>query len=502
MIKTGGAIYKQLGDWFSQPMPGLLPKNGMSFGYHDVDEFSAFFDPDAQFSMEGYLLDGVKHEDIPCVISCDSINLPLIVAVQSGVASHQLVEIARHHEVNVESLLDTIDSIVITDYPFYDRNGNNIPNSQLCIEIIKAVSIAFPNELSHVLLELQYPAVHLNMASLHSEDPTHWPATRIAAHMKALEAGDDEFPPLKGKYYALNDFKRDSSFDAYLPRDESGPRYDLYLERSGMLLPEVITKKIHPMTLWEDMVSHARVGNGLGLSGLLNYCIDGAPFRFKPSIEKALQSMCGSGKDFFKSSFWQYNFLEKRIKGTWLEAHVFTPMLLINLVSDDDFENVLEKLREQGVDYTYQADDFVDLVKTPNTLNQWLADIMASEPQALGLSHFQIYHLERYQLPMQILSDHWQPEVIILHVLKGLELFVTNDSDQNLPKRQLDAQAFQGCVYVAKTLASRHELDYKAFSGVSSMSIRVLAEAGLDKRRLPRMNNRDKGILVLQEMGL
>jgi hypothetical protein len=32
--------------------------------------------------------------------------------------------------------------------------------------------------------------------------------------------------------------------------------------------------------------------------------------------------------------------------------------------------------------------------------------------------------------------------------------------------------------------------------------VRALAEAGLDKRRLPRMNNRDKGILVLEEMGL
>jgi hypothetical protein len=212
--------------------------------------------------------------------------------------------------------------------------------------------------------------------------------------------------------------------------------------------------------------------------------------------------MVANTHDFFRATYWHYNFLSDRLKGTWLESHMNAPRLLVNLVSNDDFEQVLAKLRELDPNHAYNAQVFSDRVKAPNTLDQWLDEVMTTEPKDLTLSHFQIYHLERYELPEQILSTRWRPEAVIRHMLKGLELFVTQDCEQNLPKRQIDEQAFQGCVYVAKTLVSRYELDYKAFAGFGSLSVRALAEAGLDKRRLPRMNNRDKGILVLEEMGL
>jgi hypothetical protein len=66
----------------------------------------------------------------------------------------------------------------------------------------------------------------------------------------------------------------------------------------------------------------------------------------------------------------------------------------------------------------------------------------------------------------------------------------------------VDDLVLRGCNYVIDTLAKRFEFDYMAFSGLNSNSVRVLAEAGLDKRRLPRMNVRDRGHLVSQELGL
>jgi hypothetical protein len=436
------------------------------------------------------------------LITCDCVNLPLIIAIQSGFTGQFLVDIAKHHEVNVPHLLDTLDSMVITDYPFYDRSGKAIPLSKLCIESIKAISLAFPEELGEALVSMKFPSVHLNLASLHSEDPSHWPSTRLSAYAKEMASGSNDVRPFIGGGYAMNDIKRDFEFDEYLPRDELGPRYDRYLERSGMLVPEAYTKKIHPLSLWEDMVQHAKIDNGNGLSGLFDYCVHVSPIRFRSTIAKALQCMTVSSEDFFKLSYWQYRFLEKKVKDTWLEKHVNTPRLLVNLISNDNFEEVLKKMYEQGYEYADHAIDFADRLKTPKVVNQWLSEIMATEPQNLSLSHFRIFHLDRYKLPEQTLSSRWRPEHVICHMLKGLELFVTKDAGKSQPKKEIDDDVLRGCAYIAKTLASRHELDYSAFAGCSSLSVRALAEAGLDKRRLPKMNNRDKGMLVLQEMGL
>jgi hypothetical protein len=501
MSYADAATYKTLGDWFSAPQPGLIPKEGMGFNDQETYLYRQFFSPHAGLSLSGFRLDGSRSEDNSAEILCDCVNLPLIVAFQSGITGQGLVDIARHHEVNTQSLLYMLDSMVITDYVFYDRGGESVSLSKLCIECIKAVSIAFPEALSTALREMLYPAAHLNLASIHSENPDHWPATRLADHMKAIEA-EKGAVRLSSSYYAMNDMIRDFVFDGYMLTDSTGPRYDLYLERSGMLLPEVITKKVHPLSLWEDMVKNAKGDSGKGLSGLFNYCINSAHPNVRPAIAKALQCMTSTTANFFKANYWQYMFLTKKLHGTWLETHVQTPRLLINLVSDDNFEIVLEKLREQGIEYVDHADDFADLVKAPDTLNQWLEDIMATEPQELSLSHFNIFRLENYEMPEQTFSNRWRPEEVIRHMLEGMELFVAKNVEEIPGKRKIDGQAFDGCVYVTKTLASRHELDYKAFSGASSLSIRVLAEAGLDKRRLPRMNYKDKGILVSAELGL
>jgi hypothetical protein len=120
----------------------------------------------------------------------------------------------------------------------------------------------------------------------------------------------------------------------------------------------------------------------------------------------------------------------------------------------------------------------------------------------MGASYFQLYHLADTDMPEPVFSAGFRPEPIIVHMLKGFEHLSLRDIRSHHKGLVVDDLVLRGCNYVIDTLAKRFEFDYMAFSGLNSNSVRVLAEAGLDKRRLPRMNVRDRGHLVSQELGL
>jgi hypothetical protein len=489
MLTADGEIYKRLGDWFKDPNQTLMPKPGMDYSAAQLMPYRAFFDQAGKMGLSGTSLDGTKDDHYSCAISCDFVNAPLIAAVQSGIRGHQLVDIAKHHQVNVPSLIETLDSMYVTSYPLYDSSGDEIPISALYIECIKTISHAFPDELSEALQPNGYDDA-LNSCTILCDNPVHWPSTRLTAHMKAVEEGAPDLQPLDERFFYLNN---SSIGYRFIPQDASGPRYDLYLERSGMLNPEVISKKIGDLRLWEDLIQMVRE-NAFKMHGLLDYCITSPPEHFKPVILSALKNMTMAADSFDGDGVKNYCYLCNLKQGSWLAPLDTDPKLFINLISSDSFEKELS-------DWSF-AGEVTDMVRNTGTLDYWLRDIMSTKPEDLGLSHFRIYRLGKMNLPKQVITPPFAPEQVLTHMLAGLESFVVPNGSKNARNLEGEDQAMKGAIFLAKTLASRYELDYIAFASVSSLGVRVLAEAGLDKRRLPRMNYRDKGILVSAELGL
>jgi hypothetical protein len=192
-----------------------------------------------------------------------------------------------------------------------------------------------------------------------------------------------------------------------------------------------------------------------------------------------------------------YKFLREIVDDTWLERLIDSPMLLINMVAEEGNIDLSNNPKSEEL-----IREFPALINPETLLDRCLKEIMATAPEELGSSHFRIYLLEELNPPKQVLSPDLQPEQVIKHMLKGLESFSIDEKLEWLRTDDTRDSAVSGCNYVIKTLAGLCELDYTAFKGLGSSSVRVLVEAGLDKRKLPRMNGRDKGHLISEELGL
>jgi hypothetical protein len=494
---AGEDFYKKLADWFSRPKFGQIPKAGMAYSDSEIEAYSCFFDPHAQARFYGFNLDGTKSfvNGTLVGIRCDLVNAPLLAAIQCRVGQPRLVEIAKHHSINVVSLIEMLEVMLDESYPVFDVYGRGIELHGLYRQCIRVASEASPQALANVLDS--HPSLRLNLCSLESENPLHWPVTRLSGHLQSMDRPDADLTGLNVEHYRLTHW---STCHEYVPYDERGPRYDAFLERSGMLLPGVISKKIGGLPLWEDLLSDAYMFNATRT--FLECCICSPEERLKAPIFNALRSLTLDSDDFYDNGVPLYQALSRSTSGTWLEPLLNDPKLLINLISDDTYEDAYLswKLLENGA--KIPLEEFSRLIRNPRMLDHWLREIMSVEPHELGLSHFKIFLLENMKLPEQLITIANTPEQIIKHVLTGLEQFARPFASKTESKAMVDEQVFSGCVYLVKALSSRYKLDYAALTGIGSLGIRALAEAGLDKRRLPKMNYRDKGILVSQELGL
>jgi hypothetical protein len=149
-----------------------------------------------------------------------------------------------------------------------------------------------------------------------------------------------------------------------------------------------------------------------------------------------------------------------------------------------------------------QAVDDPSPVQPEAVFEHCLNALLDVPPDEMGASYFQLYHLADTDMPTPVFSEGFRPEPILVHMLKGFEHLSLGDLRSEHKGLVVDDLVLKGCRYVIKTLAKRFEFDYTAFSELSSKSVRVLAEAGLDKRQLPKMNRRDKGQLISEELGL
>lgn len=498
-MTPSGALYKKLGDWFKSHPDRLTPKYGLDYSDEQIEDYRPFFDPNETIDLVGFYLDGTVNEALSQALyeppDCNLINLPMIVAIQAGIRGPQLVEIAKHHHAQVSTLADTLQTMEICDYTIEDAHGANLPLSELTIECVKAMSAAFPEQFAQELI-IADPGSDLYIAAMHSENAKFWQSSRISAHMKGMEQGllDDTLE----SFMSECNFNSTVDNDNYVPRDALGVRYDLFLERSGMLLPEVARKKIGNILLWEDMLDVAKNNGEGGMAGLLKYCIHDAPKHLRPAIFKGLSGISLQTSDYDGYSI--FNFFKKSVADTWLEPIAENPQFIVSVLGCHHPLTLNEAFFPNS---TWQGElDHPDLAQASGILQRCLETMMNVPIDEMGASHFQIHLIESFDFTHQTFSKGFKPEPILIHLFKGFESYSLPETRGLQRDFRLDDAALKTCLYVTKTLESHFELDYKAFERLSSNCIRLLAEAGLDKRRLPRMNNRDRGHLVSQELGL
>jgi hypothetical protein len=187
---------------------------------------------------------------------------------------------------------------------------------------------------------------------------------------------------------------------------------------------------------------------------------------------------------------------------SWLEPLRHNPHLVISLMGTDNLFTLPSVKASINANNSAQAIGVPSPVRSEEVLEHCLNALLVVAPDEIGASYFQLYHLAETDMPEPVFSAGFKPEPIIVHMLKGFEHLSLRDIRSHHKGLVVDDLVTKGCTYVINLLAKRFELDYTAFSCLSSNSVRVLAEVGLDKRRLPQMNSRDKGHVISEELGL
>jgi hypothetical protein len=462
--------------WHRQHGPATIPCQKLDYPEDVINTFKQAYDWKSVDLPVRFVDAGQDIPDNDQYIRISANSLALVSGCLAGFGTDDLVKIARGHGMWVKDLIETFASSeqIHRVHPTSEMTGDEV--FRRCFAAFAVIS---PEDILDVYTKLRYEDHYYMLAITTPNVPKVWPKTLINEYVKAHEGKEvleeDEIS------CENHSFIRGLLNDQQLPWDESGPRYDWLLDRSGMLLPHVFKKSIASFTLWEDLVHQASENPGSTLDRVMDYCIGNPPLSLRPGIYNGLRSMVWLASSNIDDGSKLFSFLEEKLSGTWLESVLTSKILKLHLLSSDSQSG--ELLRD-------------------NKLSQSIfQEIMAITPGEMGFAQFHAISGKEHGLPPQSFDEDFAREAFICHLLTGLQCFM---ADVRLSEDSMCMvnTATLHCKEVIGLLAAVHEFDYAQFKELNSAGLRVLVDAGLDMRRLPRMNARDRGRLLEDELGM
>lgn len=462
--------------WHRQHGPATIPCKGLDYHQDVISNFTQAYDWKSvelpiRFVDYGYV---IPDDDQHIAISANA--LPLISGCLSGFSTDDLVKIARGHGVWVK---DFIESFSSNERVHRVHATSEMTGDEVFRRCFAALAVTSPEEIRDIYAKLTHNDHYYMWAITTPDAPKLWPKTIIGEYLMAHEgkevAGEDEIS------CENHSFIRSLDNDQQLPWDEAGPRYDWLLDRSGMLLPQVFKKSIANFSLWEDLVHQASENPGSTLHRVMDYCIDNPPHSLRPCIFNGLRSMGTliSGNMLNGGQLWA--FLEENLPGTWLEPVLDSKVLKLNLNHQNSTSQ--EWRRDQKITQSI----FLEIMDIP--------------PTEMGFAQFHSISTREHVLTPQSFDDDFVREPFICHLLTGLQCFIA-DVRLSEDTACMVNTVTQHCREAIGLLAVGHEFDYTQFKDLHSEGLKVLVDAGLDRRRLPRMNARDRGRLLEDELGM
>jgi hypothetical protein len=468
-------------EWYR--VNGYKPIPQVSQSHPDADVFAQYFtDEVGEISHDG-LYNGYLEE-----MQIQARALPLVAACMSGITGDALAEIVLHHSVSSLSLSASFST---TDKALRDVHGKMVETFPVFLACIKAI---IKNDSGKVRTSYHkgFNDSLMVLAFVHMDSAEFWPKTIMLEYQDALEGSTEvSQKAFRAPMHNFMEWVRD---EHHLPRDDSGIRYDWFLERSGMLLPVVTRKSLGRFTLWEDFLDiAATVPGNSAIQGLMDYCIHHAPESMRPAIYNGFRSMKIESGETLDNGDHMITFMQERFAGTWLEPLTVDPLLKLNLIG---------KERVLAIHIAEHPELFAELQSLPGKhLNNFFQSLAQMPSTDFGYEVFSA--LPYFICHPQNLDPVFDHEAFVAHALNGLDSFLGAEGRVEFDGRdEIHDYSIDTCLRLAKAFIDPKTVDYTKFRSLSSRSILVLKEAGLDIKQLPVMNNRDRGRALEMEIGI
>lgn len=485
------AIY----DWHQRRGPEPIPRHDiMGDSDNSSKDFRKAYSSEHIYVPMGYdhNLDKYSEDDRLPMLFIEANALALVSAAMNGFSTQEMAQIAVQHMVSASDFITSfndLDEILGRGY----KPG--IRSTEVLRRCVNALELVSHDAILDFYDHQEEDENSLIMVMTAAKSPRLWPKTLISRYAKENEGRGEA--PERELSTVLHSFTPKVVHESQLPHDARGPRIDWFLDRSGMLLPAVTTKALGYFNPWEDLVHAASQKNCRPvIEQIMHFCLDNPPPALRPGIEHGLRGMTVASSENITDGLGIHVYLQQTLKGTWLEPVLSSDVLKLNLLGSNDGMNVIAKLNGNFDEDNSLWEDQARLGE------RVFQEICATPADRIGVAHFDaVGYLGRIVGP-QDYSPALAREKTLVHLLSGLQRVLGKEQLSTEEIDEVREFAIERCKTAVRLLGHKYEFDYEGFRGLSSIGVRVLAEAGLDLRKLPRMNNRDKGRVLENDLGM
>lgn len=480
-------------DWHQHCGPKPLPCAGMDYPEFMIQRFMKAYTREYIHVPMGYEHDLGRHrEEGGKELFVEASALPLISAAMHGFSRKDMAQIAQAHAVSARDFLLAFEGVRETLGRGYDLG---IPATEVLRRCVNALEMVTHAELEQIYVYEDEMKTEHNLVMTSAKSPKLWPKTVISSYAKA-NIGSGTLPAREFSTIFHNFINKLVQVEQ-LPHDEKGPRIDWFLDRSGMLLPAVTTKALGYFDMWEDLVF--AVGQKKCppvLHQIMDYCLDNPPLALRTGISSGIRGMSLNASESITDGLVIHDYLRQKLPGTWLESVLSSDILKLNILGTDDKPGSIAALN--GI-HTVENMLWNDQACLSERVFREIGD---TRVELIGFAHFDAVGYLSNVVGHQTYPADFPREKILTHLLNGLSNLVGNEALDTEEAEEVRELAVKNSRMAIRLLGHEHDFDYTAFAGVCSLGVRLLAEEGLDMKKLPKMSNRDKGQLLENDLGM
>jgi hypothetical protein len=268
-----------------------------------------------------------------------------------------------------------------------------------------------------------------------------------------------------------------------------------FISRSGLLTPEVARKKLFRHEAWETMLVDWHTLNNERWLPVFEFCIKNLAGEPRKAMIRALHSLVPNDVTDNQSVGYVYQELMDKTAEWGIDDIGHSVVMKLNYLPTVPVPNKR---------YIKDTHSFDDLLSAPQSiLGQVVEELKDVSAEDFALAHFCAFkQIENLGYHQQDLSG-FDPNRFALKVMQAYEAFSTPVGVYaNVGKLEIDDMAREGAKALVSLLVREHDFDHTVFKNLQSRSVAILASAGLDKSRLPKMSYQDLGQVFGEDLGL
>jgi hypothetical protein len=424
--------------------------------------------------------------------------IPVLAAITLGFGSEDLMTVMKHHRMTANDLLVCEYGLhLIPGVPENPVDDARTPldSWSVCKEVVAAIYLdaELSKDLTEELNDLSVHYEHnydFEIACLLSPNPDLWPITKLNTGLRSEDLS----------ITACSTLQCASTSFCHLSNDQ----ILLILERSGNLHPFVISEN----GFEEDQANQFYKDFFIGLLGRdtknLTRVMEALNSVEDPVLlEKLNRRIINALPDFdfsgTQDAFEVMSMMEKHLNHDRYAPVLNSIVIKLNVLPINRMKLMPEFLASVQNVRAYELDREPDQI-----LKRLNAELMAIEPEDFRRPHFHAIGAATKDLSRPQDLSGVDLQALLMRALQGFGEYgkAKHQTWMGEPTSKYVDNAKPSIENLARYVAKKAEVDYKAFADLSSEMKALLASNGFDPRKLPGISRQDKGRVLIDNLGL